>query len=60
MRSSVFTHYKDVVYVMPTKCLQAENLWNIVKRIIIGSEEIGFQVLSIMTDNNAINKKLYL
>ena len=53
MLSSVFSQCKDVV---PTKHLQAENLFDIVKRIIIGLE-IGFQVLSIITDNNAINKK---
>ncbi len=45
---------------MPTKCLKVENLFDIVKRIIIGLEEIGFQVLSIITNNNAINKKSYI
>ena len=57
MLSSVFAQYKDVVHIMPTKYLKAENLFDIVKRIIIGLEEKGFQVLSIITDNNAINKK---
>ena len=42
---------------MPTKCLKAESLFDIIKCIIIGLEEISFQVLSIITDNNAINKK---
>ena len=60
MLSSVFSQYKDVVHVMPIKCLKAENLFDRVKRIIIGLEEIGFQVLSIITDNNAINKKTYI
>ena len=55
--SSVFSQYKDVVHVMPTKCLKTENLFDIVKHMIIGLKEIGFQVLSIITDNNAINKK---
>ena len=52
--SSVFSQDKDIIYVMPTKYFQAENLFNIVKRIIIGLEEIDFQVLSIITDNNLI------
>ena len=56
MLSSVFSQYKDVEHVMPTKRLKAENLFDIIKRII-GLEEIGFQVSSIMRDNNAINKK---
>ena len=49
------------MHVMPTKCLKDENLLDIIKRIIIGLEEIDFQVLSIIIDNNAIDKKkLYL
>ena len=48
------------MYVMPTKFLKAANLFDIVKRIIIGLEEIGFQVSSIITDNNAVNKKGYI
>ena len=58
MLSSVFSQYKDVVHLMPTKCLQAENLFDIVKHIMIGLEEIGSQVLSVIIDNNAINKKV--
>ena len=57
MLSSVFSQYKDVVHVIPTKYLKAESLFDIIKRIIISLEEIGFRVLSIITDNNAINKK---
>ena len=60
MLNSVFSQYKDVVHIMQTKCLKAESLFDIIKRIIIGLEEIGFQVLSIITDNNAINKKSYI
>ena len=46
---------------MPTKCLKVDNLFDIVKCIIIGLEEkIGFQELSIITDDNAINKKISL
>ena len=55
--SRVFSQYKDIVHVILTKCLQAENLYNIMKWIIIGLEEIGFQVLSIIINNNSINKK---
>ena len=57
MLSSVFSQYKDVVHVMPTECLKAESLFDIIKRIIISLEERGFRVLSIITDNNTINKK---
>ena len=36
MLSSVYSLYKDVVNVMPTKCLKAENLFDTVKCIVIG------------------------
>ena len=55
MLSSVFSQYKDVVHVMSTKCLKAENLFDIVKHTIIGLEEIDFQVLSIITNTKAIS-----
>ena len=60
MLSSVFSQYKDVVHIMPTNYLHTENLFDIVKCMIIGLEEISFQVLSVITDNNAINKKFYI
>ena len=44
------------MHAMPTKCLKAENLFDIVKRIIIGLGERDFQILSIITDN----KKSYI
>ena len=42
MLSSVFLKYKDVVHTMPTKCLKADNVFDLVKNIIISLEEIGF------------------
>ena len=59
MISSVLSLYNDVVDVMPTKCLQAKNLFHRIKRII-GLKEIGFQVLPIITDNNDINLKNHI
>ena len=56
MFSCVLSNYKDVIHMMPTKCLKAENLFNIIKRLIIRLEEIGFKVLCLIMDNNAINK----
>ena len=47
--------------ILPIKCLQAENIFDIFECIILGFEEIGFQILSIIIYNNAISKKnLYL
>ena len=57
MLSCVLSNYKDVIYIMLTKCLKAENLFNIIKWLIIWLEEISFKVLCVIIDNNAINKK---
>ena len=57
LRLAIFSQYKDFVDAMPTKYLQAEKLFDIVKCIIISLEAISVQVLSIITDNNATNKK---
>ena len=45
MLSSVFLQNKDVVHVMPTKCLKAENLFDIIKHVIIGLKVIGFRLI---------------
>ena len=37
--------------------MNAEYLFNWIKKVIIGLEEIGFKVICVSTDNNAINKK---
>ena len=57
MFSCALSNYKDVIHIMPIKCLKAENLFSIIKHLIIGLEEIGFKVLCVIMDNNAINKK---
>ena len=53
--SRLFSQHEDVVHILPTKRLQTENLYDIVKRISL--EEIGFEILSIITDNDSIYKK---
>ena len=57
MLSSVFSQYKDVVHVMSTKCLKVENLFDLIKHIIISLEENGFQEISTITENAIIKKR---
>lgn len=57
MVNSVCSVYKDVAHIMPTKSMTAENLYSFIKKILIGLEDIGFRVICVLTDNNAINKK---
>lgn len=57
MLNSLCSKYKDVVHVMPTKSMTAANLYAYIKKVLIGLEEIGFRVICVLTDNNAINGK---
>lgn len=57
MITSAFSSYKDVVHVLPSCKMNGETLFAIVKRMIVGLESIGFTVISVITDNNRINRK---
>ena len=56
MLSRVFSQYTDAVHVIPSKCFKGNNLFDIAKYVIIALEDIGFRVISLIADNNAINK----
>lgn len=57
MIQSLLSDYKDVVHILPVSKLTAENLFDFLKNIVIGLEKIGFMVICIVSDNNAINRK---
>ena len=57
MVNSVFSKFKEVVHVLPARKMDAEALFNLLRKTIIGLEKIGFTVIAIITDNNAINRK---
>ncbi|KAH9376237.1 hypothetical protein HPB48_014404 [Haemaphysalis longicornis] len=49
---------KDVVPLLPVSRLSAETLQEFTKGIILKMEEIGLKVMAVITDNNAINRKM--
>lgn len=57
MISSLLSSFKDVVHILPVANADGIQLCTIVKRIIIGLEDIGFTVLAIVADNSAVNRK---
>ena len=57
MISSLLSPYKDVVHILPVKAIQAEILHAIIKKIIIGLENIGYFVIAVVTDNHSVNRK---
>lgn len=57
MISSLLSNMEEVVHVAPVNKMCAERLHSMLKEIIIGLEKIGFNVMCVLTDNNAINRK---
>lgn len=54
MIKSMLSRYKDVVHVLTVKKLLGDILHLLVK-VIMGLEDIGFNVLCIITDNNSLH-----
>ena len=57
MISSVKSKFKDVVHIVPSRKMNADDLFHFTKQVIVGLEEIGLKVICVITDNNAINSK---
>ena len=57
MGNSVFSKFEEVVHVLSTLRMDAKSFYNILLKTIVGLEEIGFKVIAVITDNNAINRK---
>ena len=57
MVNSLTSKFKDVVPILPAKSMKSESLFNFIKKVITGLHEIGFNVICVLTDNNAINRK---
>ncbi|GBM33030.1 hypothetical protein AVEN_263517-1 [Araneus ventricosus] len=45
------------VHIVPVSHIVAEDLFTLIKKIILALEEIGFKGMGIVTDNNSINRK---
>ena len=57
MIRSLLSSFRDVVHILPTGKLKAEELHAYTKKVVVGIEEIGFMVKGLVTDNSSINKK---
>lgn len=56
MVSSIISKFKDVVHMVPAKCMKDETLYDILRNVNC-LHNIGFHVICVVTDNNAINAK---
>lgn len=57
MISSLMSPFKEVVHILPVCNFSARELHDVTKKIIITLEGIGYRVVSIVSDNNAVNRK---
>ena len=57
MITSIFSDFKDVVHELPARKMDAKFLFKLIKNTVESLEKIGFKVISVITDNNSINRK---
>ncbi|XP_035223260.1 LOW QUALITY PROTEIN: uncharacterized protein LOC118196010 [Stegodyphus dumicola] len=57
MIQSLLSNFKEVIQIIPVKNITAEILFNFVRRAILSLEKLGFSVICVVSDNNAINRK---
>lgn len=59
MVSSLLSKYVDVVAIIPVINMTSEQLKSFIADVLNMLERIGFQVISLIADNNIINRKAY-
>jgi len=59
MISSLRSKYKEVVKLAPAKNMDADKLHSILKSVLHSLVEAGYKVVSVITDGNRINKRLF-
>lgn len=59
MISSIMSNYKDVVGLFPQTHVSGEGLYLLVQKIIELLSSIGFNIVSIICDNNRVNRKMF-
>lgn len=59
MLSSIMSDTKIVVGMLPVKNMDSEFLLNSTKSIIENCSKAGFEIISIISDNNRINRKMF-
>ena len=57
--SSLLSNNKDVVALLPTKKITAEKLCSLLKSVLKTVTSSGYSVISIITDGNRINEKMF-
>ncbi|XP_072144652.1 uncharacterized protein [Dermacentor andersoni] len=58
MVQSLLSANKDVIHIPPVSIMSAEILHEHAKNIILNVEKMGLKVIAVVTDNNALNRKM--
>ncbi|KAH8039520.1 hypothetical protein HPB51_007422 [Rhipicephalus microplus] len=58
MVQSLLSSYKDVAHILPVTRITATELHDVLKTLIMRLESAGLHVVAVVTDNNAINRKM--
>ena len=60
MLSSIRSKNKDVISLIPVQKMNAEQLCQMIKQVIANVTEAGYKIVSIISDNNVINRKSFI
>ncbi|XP_039285920.1 uncharacterized protein LOC120351775 isoform X1 [Nilaparvata lugens] len=57
MIQSLCSSFREVIFILPVRTIKSETLFYHIKKVTVGLQEIGFNVICVISDNNAINRK---
>ena len=60
MISSVLSNNKDVVSLIPVEKMKSQDLCKMTLDVINNVTKAGFPIVSIISDNNIVNRKMFL
>ena len=60
MHSSIRSKNKDVIFLIPVQKMNAEQLCQMIKQVIANVTEAGYKIVSIISDQNVINRKSFI
>ena len=60
MLSSILSNNRDVVSLVPVQQMISSYLCDLTKQVITNVTNAGYTVISIISDNNVVNRKMFM
>ena len=60
MLSSILSNNRDVVSLVPVQQMTYSYLFDLTKQMITNVTNAGYTVISIISDNNVVNRKMFM